>query len=127
MRHKRLAMLAAISCLLAGTAATIAGAAGASPVAPKPVTDAQLFERGLLQGSPALKLYSRGGEKLVARYTKQGYEIYDVSQGKERRAADGAYQLQGGGTIKVVKGYIKYADELAVKRSMIAGFPVTIP
>lgn len=42
-------------------------------------------------------------------------------------AADGLYKLQGGGRIKIEKGWIVWADPIAIKRSSVAGVVVGLP
>ncbi len=95
-----------------------------SPGASKAV-EAQPFKRGLLNNS--LSLYSRKGQRLEARFTNKTYALYDLSRGKNARAADGTYRLQGGGRIKVEKGVITWADDLAIQRSAMAGVLMTVP
>ena len=86
---------------------------------------AQPFTRSLAKNS--IRLYSRKGQRLEARNTKKGYVLYNLSRGKHVRAADGTYRLQGGGRIKVEKGFIIWADKLAQQRSNIAGIRATFP
>ena len=88
-------------------------------------TKAQPFKRGLVKNS--ISLYSRKGQRLEARYTKKGYVLYNLSRGKHVRAADGTYRLQGGGRIKVEKGFITWADKLSQQRSNIAGIRASFP
>lgn len=103
----------------------------ASDMKPRPLLQieqknkAQPFTRSLAKNS--IRLYSRKGQRLEARNTKKGYVLYNLSRGKHVRAADGTYRLQGGGRIKVEKGFIIWADKLAQQRSNIAGIRATFP
>jgi len=94
---------------------------------PAPNMQLKTFEPLSMMGPQSLLLYTRRGERLEARYTKNGYQAFLLAKTAKQPAVDGMYKLQGGGRIKVDKGWIVWADEIAIRRSSVTAVEMALP
>jgi len=67
-------------------------------------------------------LYSSKGEKLLAFDTGKGYQLFRILKGQRMPAADGTYDIKGGGQLKVEGGRIIWSDNVINNRYPNPGY-----
>jgi hypothetical protein len=95
--------------------------AGETLVVPSPAL--QAVSPVPLTGPYSLMLYTRKGERVEARFSGQTYAAFMLTPAGRQAAPDGLYELQGGGTFRVARGMVVWADEIARRRTSLVKGP----
>lgn len=97
----------------------------AAPMSMKPLSLKEAQAQGLdthTYGRMHNTLYSAKGEKLLAFDTGKGYQLFKILKDQRTPAADGTYDIKGGGQLKVQGGRIIWSDNVINNRYPNPGY-----